>query len=283
MALAALCDDSEWGRTWRDVLQHRFAGAGPLARPRGRQPADRRALGAARRHRRAAWTGRPAARRPGPGAADGGRAAARSRPASLGADPAGPTSVARSAARSRSPSTPGGSSASGCCPQDPPACPEAVERRSTTPTGSSSGPGSWFTRVLPHLLVPGLSRGARARPGAQAARRSTWRTHTGRDRRASRAENHLEVLAAHAPELRARRRAGRPERRRRTRPRCASVGSRRSGADGCVVAPRRPRRRRTGPTTTRCGSAAAVPRHPAADAAEPTGGRTVRCTAAVAG
>ena len=30
MALAALCDDTEWGHTWRDVLQHRFHGAGPL-------------------------------------------------------------------------------------------------------------------------------------------------------------------------------------------------------------------------------------------------------------
>jgi len=30
MALAALCEDTEWGRTWRDVLQHRFSTAGPL-------------------------------------------------------------------------------------------------------------------------------------------------------------------------------------------------------------------------------------------------------------
>ena len=30
MALAALCDDTEWGRTWRDVLQHRFTSAGDL-------------------------------------------------------------------------------------------------------------------------------------------------------------------------------------------------------------------------------------------------------------
>ena len=30
MALAALCSDTEWGHTWRDVLQHRFAGDGPL-------------------------------------------------------------------------------------------------------------------------------------------------------------------------------------------------------------------------------------------------------------
>ena len=27
MALSALCDDTEWGQLWRDVLQHRFAGA----------------------------------------------------------------------------------------------------------------------------------------------------------------------------------------------------------------------------------------------------------------
>ena len=30
MALSALCDDSEWGRTWRDLLQYRFASAGDL-------------------------------------------------------------------------------------------------------------------------------------------------------------------------------------------------------------------------------------------------------------
>ena len=30
MALSALCDDSEWGTTWRDVLQTRFSTTGPL-------------------------------------------------------------------------------------------------------------------------------------------------------------------------------------------------------------------------------------------------------------
>ena len=30
MALAALTDDSDWGRTWSAVLQHRFATDGPL-------------------------------------------------------------------------------------------------------------------------------------------------------------------------------------------------------------------------------------------------------------
>ena len=31
MALAALCQSNEWGLTWRDVLQHRFTSDGPLA------------------------------------------------------------------------------------------------------------------------------------------------------------------------------------------------------------------------------------------------------------
>ncbi|PKQ26076.1 MAG: hypothetical protein CVT64_06290 [Actinobacteria bacterium HGW-Actinobacteria-4] len=30
MALSALCEDTEWGRTWRDVLQSRFVTEGPL-------------------------------------------------------------------------------------------------------------------------------------------------------------------------------------------------------------------------------------------------------------
>lgn len=30
MALSALCDNGEWGQTWRDILQHRFSSEGPL-------------------------------------------------------------------------------------------------------------------------------------------------------------------------------------------------------------------------------------------------------------
>ena len=30
MALAALCADDEWGRTWADIMQHRFVSQGPL-------------------------------------------------------------------------------------------------------------------------------------------------------------------------------------------------------------------------------------------------------------
>ena len=45
MALAALCGDDEWGRTWSEVVQHRFRSERRPARPRGRQPADRRRCG----------------------------------------------------------------------------------------------------------------------------------------------------------------------------------------------------------------------------------------------
>ena len=30
MALASLCEESEWGLTWRDVMQHRLDSSGPL-------------------------------------------------------------------------------------------------------------------------------------------------------------------------------------------------------------------------------------------------------------
>ena len=43
-------------------------------------------------------------------------------------------------------------------PADPVACPEAVGRRARAPTGWCSGPGSWFTSVIPHLMVPELRR-----------------------------------------------------------------------------------------------------------------------------
>lgn len=40
MALAALCDDTDWGRTWRDVMQHRF-----VSKPGSPATLDNHALG----------------------------------------------------------------------------------------------------------------------------------------------------------------------------------------------------------------------------------------------
>ena len=44
MALAALCGDDEWGQTWAQVLQHRFAGGGRDAGACRRQPPHRLAV-----------------------------------------------------------------------------------------------------------------------------------------------------------------------------------------------------------------------------------------------
>ena len=106
-ALAALCRDDEWGRTWASVLQHRFASAGELhdhAVGNLLIVALWELLGG---HVEGLdWVG-PAARRPGSGAADGRRTARhrgpgpRRRP-----EPAG-RGVDRVRGRSRSPRPPG--------------------------------------------------------------------------------------------------------------------------------------------------------------------------------
>jgi uncharacterized cofD-like protein len=83
-------------------------------------------------------------------------------------------------------------------PANPPACPEAVAA-----IGAADwvvlGPGSWFTSVLPHLLVPELAAalvGTRARRlvalnlAPQPGETAGFSPHT-----------HLEVLAEHAPDL----------------------------------------------------------------------------------
>ena len=90
MALSALCDDNEWGHTWRDLLQHRFASSGEL-----HDHAVGNLLIVA------LWEllgdtvtgpglGRPAARGARPGAADVRRAAGH-RGQVVGLDPADPT------------------------------------------------------------------------------------------------------------------------------------------------------------------------------------------------
>ena len=199
MALAALCGDDEWGRTWSDVVQHRFRSEGELHEPRGRQPADRRAVGAARRLRRRAGLGGPAARRAGPGAADVASCRSTSRPTSSSGPATGALTHGARPGRGRD-DAPARSSASRCCPQTRRPAP----RRSTAVRAADwvvLGPGSWFTSVLPHLLVPELRRGA-ARPRAPAAAWcSTSRRSPGRPTGFT-PETHLEVLAAHAPDLR---------------------------------------------------------------------------------
>ena len=62
------------------------------------------------------------------------------------------------------------------------------------------GPGSWFTSVIPNLLVPALSRALE-----QTSARRLVTLNLGEQKGETDGfspETHLEVLAAHAPDLR---------------------------------------------------------------------------------
>ncbi|MGH3327965.1 MAG: gluconeogenesis factor YvcK family protein, partial [Streptomycetales bacterium] len=197
MALAALCGDDEWGRTWSRVVQHRFRSSGELhghALGNLLIVALWELLGA---HVPALdWVGRllGAQGRVLPMAAVPLEIQATVR----GADPARPTEV--TTVRGQVPAAATGGTVLGVSllPEDPPAVPEAV-----TAVREADwivfGPGSWFTSVLPHLLVPELARAlveARARRlvalnlAPQPGETSGYSP-----------EQHLEVLQEHAPDL----------------------------------------------------------------------------------
>ena len=199
MALAALCDDGEWGRTWRDVLQHRFAGDGALA---GHAVGNLLIV--------ALWEllGDPVAGLDWVGRLLGARGRVLPMAAVpleieadvVGARPGRPDALPPCAARRGGHDAPAGSPASGSTPDEPPAVPEAVAAVLEA-DWVVLGPGSWFTSVLPHLLVPEL-RAALRRTTARALRHpQPGRRPPARPTGFSR-QDHLEVLAAHAPDLR---------------------------------------------------------------------------------
>ncbi|MGB9375172.1 MAG: uridine diphosphate-N-acetylglucosamine-binding protein YvcK [Jiangellales bacterium] len=153
MALAALCGDDDWGQTWAQVLQHRFAGDGDLCG---------HALG--NLLIAAVWQrlGDPVAGLDLVGALlrSHGRVLPMStEPLSLRAlvaagahepprEVVGQVQVA---------TTPGNVVDVSLVPNDPPACPDAVKAVLDADL-VVLGPGSWFSSVIPHLLVPELAQ-----------------------------------------------------------------------------------------------------------------------------
>ena len=194
MALSALCDDSDWGRTWRDVLQHRFRTDGSL---------DQHAVGnllivalwelLGDSVAGLDWVGRllGARGRVLPMAAvpleieaelvpdDGGVRVVR-----------GQSAVAVAPGRVRSVRL---------LPTDPPACPEAVAAVDAA-DWVVLGPGSWFTSVMPHLLVPELSA-ALHRTTARRCVTLNLSAESG-ETPGMAAHDHLRALRDHAPDLR---------------------------------------------------------------------------------
>ena len=83
-------------------------------------------------------------------------------------------------------------------PADPPACPEALEAVRAA-DWVILGPGSWYTSVLPHLLVPEL----RAALSTASARRCVTLNLAPQQGETDgfTSSTYLEVLAVHAPDL----------------------------------------------------------------------------------
>jgi len=155
MALAALCGDDEWGETWARVLQHRFAGTGEM---RGHVTGNLlivslwellgdhvaaldwvgRLLGARGRVLPMALTPLEISARVSGLQAD---------------DPERITTVRGQVAVASSRGT---IEAISLLPPDPRPCPQAVDAVREADM-VVLGPGSWFTSVLPHLMVPALA------------------------------------------------------------------------------------------------------------------------------
>jgi uncharacterized cofD-like protein len=197
-ALSALCGDDEWGRTWASVLQHRFDSGGEM---------DNHALGnllivtlwelLGDHVDGLDWVGRllGAQGRVLPMAVTPMDITASVR----GADPDDPEGLTTVRGQVEVASTSGRVASVRLDPADPPASPEALAA-----VGSADwvvlGPGSWFTSVIPHLLVPEL-RDCLVRSPARKAVVLNLVPQVGETDGFS-PEEHLEVLAAHAPDLR---------------------------------------------------------------------------------
>lgn len=155
MALAALCDDTEWGHTWRDVLQHRFSGSGPLAG---------HALGNLLIVSLWELYDDPVAGLELVGRLLGARGRVlpmAAVPLDIEADVLLDGVEQRIVGQSAVATTPGQVRQVRLIPDRPPAYPESLAAVRAA-DWVVLGPGSWFTSVMPHLLVPDLKDALRA-------------------------------------------------------------------------------------------------------------------------
>lgn len=209
MALAALCDDSEWGRTWRDVMQHRFSSTAERA-----TALDNHALGNLLIVTLWELLGDPVAGLEWAGALLGARGRVlpmSTQPLVIAGDVPGlpPGSGRRAGERSAADGTARtitgqallAKQADVCnvrlLPPDATACPEAVEAVGLA-DWVIMGPGSWHTSVLPHLLLPELRR---AICGSSARRCVTLNLSPDTETEGKTAADHLRVLRAYCPDL----------------------------------------------------------------------------------
>ena len=198
MALSALCGDHQWGDTWARVLQHRFAGQGEM---NGHVIGNLLIVGL--------WEqlGDPVAALDWVGRLLG--TTGRVLPMALtplditaqvrGADPTLPELVSTVRGQVEVATAEGEIVSIALDPPDPAPCPEALAA-----VGEADwvilGPGSWFTSVMPHLMVPQL-REALVRTDARLVVVLNLVDEAGETSGFGPAD-HLAALVEHAPDLR---------------------------------------------------------------------------------
>lgn len=199
MALAALASTDEWHQLLAHSLQHRFGGQGALA---GHSVGNLLITGITE-----VLGDDPVAGLDAVGKIVG--AVGRVLPMALvpleiaaqvsGLDPAHPSDTRRIRGQVAVATTPGRVRSVEVLPTDPPACPQACAAIADA-DHIIFGPGSWFTSVLPHLLVPDLRRAIATSPGRRYVALNL-EPQVGETDNFTPTEL-LEVFTAHAPEIR---------------------------------------------------------------------------------
>jgi len=196
MALAALCGDDRWGQTWARVLQHRFASEGEM---HGHSMGNLLIV--------TLWELLQ-------DHVDGldwvaGLLGARGRVLPMALAPLDITAEVRGAGSDPDEistvrgqvevaTTEGDVLSVSLLPDDAEACPEAVEAIAAADF-VVLGPGSWYTSVIPHLLVPGLRDALCSAPGKVIVSMNL-EPHADETRGLDVCD-HLDVLLRHAPDL----------------------------------------------------------------------------------
>lgn len=162
MALAALCGDDAWGRTWQQVIQHRFGGEGQLS---GHNVGNLLITALWEQSGDAVtgldWVGALLE-------AHGRVLPCTTVPLTivaevLGHDPDRPDDVSVVRGQVEVATTPGTVLDIALDPPEPPACREALQALADA-DAIVLGPGSWYTSVIPHLVIPELAKAMTASP-----------------------------------------------------------------------------------------------------------------------
>jgi uncharacterized cofD-like protein len=196
MALAALCGDDEWGRSWAEIIQYRFTGEGPLSG----HPIGNLLLAAL-------WD------RDDDPVSGLDRVASllkvKGRVLPMAAEPLDTeatflTAVGRVVVRGQAQVAiaKGKLDSLRILPENPLARPEALEAIAAA-DWITMGPGSWFSSVLPHLLVP-AQRQALVESKARKILLLNLDAHanwSGEEYAGHGPEEHLGLITKYAPDM----------------------------------------------------------------------------------